>query len=166
MKGLVASEELKKLQKRMDRLVEDLGLARIESKYLDEMERMKKRLGELTEQAEIGRDGEEMIEPLADMQETDGEIIVTMDLPGMDKQDVDIALSNDELSVVALRKTETDASAGSYHQRERIYRRFERTVSLPTGVKTDEARAKLESGVLIISIPKAVVTTRKRIAID
>ncbi len=166
MKGLIASEELKKLQKRMDRLMEELGLARIESKYLEEMERMRRRLGELMEEAETGRDGEEMIEPLADVQETDGEIIVTMDLPGMDKEDVDIALSSDELSVVAQRKTETGMEEGSFHQRERSYRRFERTISLPTGVKADEAHAKLESGVLKINIPKAVVTTRKRITID
>ncbi len=166
MKGLVASEELKKLQKRMDRLMEELGLARIESKYLEEMERMRRRLGELMEEAEVGRDGEEMIEPLADVQETDGEIIVTMDLPGMDKEDVDIALSSDELSVVAQRKTETGMEEGSFHQQERSYRRFERTISLPTGVKADEAHAKLESGVLKINIPKAVVTTRKRITID
>jgi len=166
MKGLIASEELKKLQKRMDRLMEELGLARIESKYLEEMERMRRRLGELMEEAEVGRDGEEMIEPLADVQETDGEIIVTMDLPGMDKEDVDIALSSDELSVVAQRKTETGMEEGSFHQRERSYRRFERTISLPTGVKADEAHAKLESGVLKINIPKAVVTTRKRITID
>ena len=166
MKGLIASEELKKLQKRMDRLMEELGLARIESKYLEEMERMRRRLGELMEEAETGRDGEEMIEPLADVQETDGEIIVTMDLPGMDKEDVDIALSSDELSVVAQRKTETGMEEGSFHQQERSYRRFERTISLPTGVKADEAHAKLESGVLKINIPKAVVTTRKRITID
>ncbi len=166
MKGLVASEELKKLQKRMDRLMEELGLARIESKYLEEMERMRRRLGELMEEAEVGRDGEEMIEPLADVQETDGEIIVIMDLPGMDKEDVDIALSSDELSVVAQRKTETGMEEGSFHQQERSYRRFERTISLPTGVKADEAHAKLESGVLKINIPKAVVTTRKRITID
>jgi len=166
MKGLVASEELKKLQKRMDRLMEDLGLARIESKYLDEMQRMQKRLGELMEEAETGPGREENIEPLADVQETDGEIVVTIDLPGMDKQDVDIALSSDELTVVAQRKEETEIAEGSYHQRERSYKRFERTLSLPTGVKADEARAKLDSGVLKISIPKAVVTTRKRIAID
>ena len=84
----------------------------------------------------------------------------------MDKQDVDIALSNDEISVVAQRKTETDTAEKNYHQRERTYRRFERTISLPTGVKMEEAKARLESGVLIISIPKSVVTSRKRIAID
>ncbi|HOU70800.1 MAG TPA: Hsp20/alpha crystallin family protein [Methanothrix sp.] len=166
MKGLVASEELKKLQKRMDRLMEDLGLARIESKYLDEMERMRRRLGELTEEADIGKVQMDLIQPLADVQENDTEIVVSIDLPGMDKQDVDIALSDDELSVVAQRKTETDLAEGSYHQRERTYRRFERTLSLPTGVKADEARAKLERGVLTINIPKAVVTTRKRISID
>ncbi|MDD4161731.1 MAG: Hsp20/alpha crystallin family protein [Methanothrix sp.] len=166
MTGLVAAEEIKKLQKRMNRLMEDLGLTDLESKYLDEMERMQKRMSELMAEVETREDQGSKIRPLADVQETDGEIIVTMDLPGIDKQNVDITISDDELSVVAERKTETDVAEKNYHKRERTYKKFERTVSLPTGVKMEEAKARLAEGVLQIAIPKEVVTTRKRISID
>ncbi len=154
------------MQKRMNRLMEDLGLTDLESKYLDEMERMQKRMSELMAEVETREDQGSKIRPLADVQETDGEIIVTMDLPGIDKQNVDITISDDELSVVAERKTETDVAEKNYHKRERTYKKFERTVSLPTGVKMEEAKARLAEGVLQIAIPKEVVTTRKRISID
>jgi len=166
MAGLMAADELKKLQKRMNRLMDDLGLTNLESKYLEEMENMQKRMGDLMEAAEKGEDVSRKIRPLADVQETDGEIIVTMDLPGVDKQNVDITISDDELSVVAERKTETEIAEEKYHKRERTYKKFERNVSLPTGVKMDEAKARLADGVLQITIPKEVVTTRKRISID
>ena len=166
MTGLMAADELKKLQKRMNRLMDDLGLTNLESKYLEEMENMQKRMGDLMEAAEKGEDVSRKIRPLADVQETDGEIIVTMDLPGIDKQNVDITISDDELSVLAERKTETEIAEEKYHKRERTYKKFERSVSLPTGVKMDEAKARLADGVLQITIPKEVVTTRKRISID
>ena len=166
MTGLMAAEELKKLQKRMNRLMEDLGLTDLESKYLEEMERMQKRMGDLMEVAQKSEEQSILIKPLADVQETDGEIIVTMDLPGIDKQNVDITISDDELSVVAERKTETEIAEKNYHKRERTYKKFERAVSLPTGVRMDEAKARLAEGVLQITIPKEIVTTRKRISID
>ncbi|MBN1235970.1 MAG: Hsp20/alpha crystallin family protein [Methanotrichaceae archaeon] len=166
MTGLTAADELKKLQKKMNRLMDDLGLTNLESKYLEEMEHMQKRMGDLMEVAEKGEDVSRKMRPLADVQETDGEIIVTMDLPGIDKQNVDITISDEELSVVAERKTETETAEERYHKRERTYKKFERTVSLPTGVKMDEAKARLADGVLQITIPKEVVTSRKRISID
>jgi len=166
MTGLIAAEELKKLQKRMNRLMDDMGLTNLESKYLDEMERMQKRMSELMQEAESTGDQPDIIRPLADVQETDEEIMVTMDLPGIDKKDVDIVISDKELTVVALRKTETEIKEKNYHKQERTYKKFERTVSLPAGVKMESAVARLADGVLKISIPKEVVTTRKRIAIE
>jgi HSP20 family protein len=166
MTGLMAADELKKLQKRMNRLMDDLGLTDLESKYLEEMERMQKRMGDLMEEAQKSEDTGSLVRPLADVQETDGEIIIIMDLPGIEKQNVDITISDDELSVVAERKTDTEIAEEKYHKRERTYEKFERTVSLPTGVKMDEAKARLADGVLQIIIPKEVVTTRKRITID
>lgn len=166
MTGLIAAEELKKLQKKMNRLMDDMGLTNLESKYLDEMERMQKRMSELMQEAEATEDKPGIIRPLADIQETDEEIVVTMDLPGIDKKDVDIAISDKELTVVALRKTETEIKEKNYHKQERTYKKFERTVSLPAGVKMESAVARLADGVLKVSIPKEVVTTRKRITIE
>ncbi|MDM7912527.1 MAG: Hsp20/alpha crystallin family protein, partial [Methanotrichaceae archaeon] len=101
-----------------------------------------------------------------DVKETDEAIVVTMDLPGVEKQDVDISVSDDELRVVAEKRAEKEVSEKDYHKRERTYKKFERMVKLPVAVKIEEAKAKLANGVLEITLPKEVVTAKKRISID
>jgi HSP20 family protein len=163
---LIPVDELRKLHKRMNKFREDLGLTDLESKYLEEMQRMQKRMSDLMEDVETtGMQGEIMM-PLADVRETDDAVVVTMDLPGVDKQDVDITITDDELRVVAERKTETEVTEKDYHKQERTYKKFERMVKLPVAVKIEEAKAKLTEGVLEVTLPKEVITSRKRISID
>jgi len=88
MSGLNPAEELKRLQKRMNRLIEDLGLTELESKYLDEMQKMQKRMGDLMEDVETSGTKGNISTPLADVMETDDAVVITMDLPGVEKQDV------------------------------------------------------------------------------
>lgn len=159
-------DELRKLQKRMNKFREDLGLTDLESKYLEEMQRMQKRMSDLMEDVETAGGQGEIMMPLADVRETDDAVVVTMDLPGVDKQDVDITITDDELRVVAERKTETEVTEKDYHKQERTYKKFERMVKLPVAVKIEEAKAKLTEGVLEVTLPKEVVTSRKRISID
>jgi len=129
MTGLIPAEELKKLQKRMNRLMEDLGLTDLESRYLEEMQRMQKRMSDLMEEVEAASEKGDVIVPLADIRDTNEALIVTMDVPGVDKQDIDITISDDELSVAAERKTETEVTEKDFHRRERTYKKFERMVS-------------------------------------
>jgi len=159
-------DELRKLQKRMNKFREDLGLTDLESKYLEEMQRMQKRMSDLMEDVETAGGQGEIMMPLADVRETDDAVVVTMDLPGVDKQDVDITITDDELRVVAERKTETEVTEKDYHKQERTYKKFERMVKLPVAVKIEEAKARLSEGVLEVTLPKEVVTSRKRISID
>ena len=166
MAGLIPVDEIKKLQKRMNRLMEDLGLTDLESKYLEEMQRMQKRMSDIMEEVETTGMQGDIMTPLADVRETDDAVVVTMDLPGVDKQDVDIAITDDELRVAAERKTETEVTEKDYHKQERTYRMFERMVKLPVAVKIDEAKAKLVDGVLEVTLPKEAITSRKRISID
>jgi HSP20 family protein len=166
MSGLSPAEELKKLQKRMNRLIEDLGLTELESRYIDEMQKMQKRMGDLMEDVETSQMKEEVFAPLADMMETDDAVVITMDLPGVEKKDVDISVMNDELHVKAEREMETDIAEKDYFKRERRYKKFERMVMLPVPVKMEEAKASLSNGVLKITLPKEVVTSRKRINIE
>lgn len=166
MAGLIPVDELKRLQKRMNRLMDDLGLSDLESKYLDELQRMHKRMIELTEEVEATPLAENTMMPLADVRETDEAVVVTMDLPGVEKGDVDITVTDGDLRVVAQREAEKEIEEKDYHRRERTYRKFERMVSLPVAVKIEEAKAKLADGVLEITLPKEAVTSRKRIIID
>jgi HSP20 family protein len=165
MAGLIPVEDLKRLQKKMNKLMEELGLSDLESKYLDEMQKIQKLMGELTEEVETAQPEGSMM-PLADVRETDEAVIVAMDLPGIDKQDVDITISEDELRVVAEKKTETEIQEKDFHKRERTFRRFERAIKLPVAVRGDEAKARLESGVLEVTLPKEAVTLRKRVSIE
>jgi HSP20 family protein len=166
MAGLIPADELRKLQKRMNRLIEELGLGELESRYIEEMERMQKRMSDLMEDVESKEEEEGVAKPLADVLETEEAIIVTMDMPGVDKQDVDITILDDELSVVGKRKRAAEVAEKDYHKRERTSKKFERKVLLPASVKMDEAKASLAEGVLEVTLPKAVIVSRKRIVID
>jgi len=148
----------------MNRLMQDLGLSDLESKYLDEMQKIQKRMSEITAESGTGRS--DVMVPLADVMETDNSVVVSMDLPGVDKKDVEISVTEDELRVSALRKTEKEADEKGYHKRERSCAKFERMIKIPVAVKSEEAKASLTGGVLEIALPKEVVTSRKRIAVD
>ena len=164
--GLIPAEELRKLQFRMNKLMDELGLDALGSKYIDELGRMQKRMGDLMEEVEGPNLKKGVIRPLADVHETEEALVVTMDMPGVEKQDINISVVEDELQISAQRKSETEANEQDYHRRERTYTRFERRVLLPESIKTEEARATLTNGVLQITLPKVSVITRKRIAID
>ena len=157
---------MRKLQKRMNRLIEELGLDDLESRYIEEMERMQKRMSDLMEDVENKEEKWGVIKPLADVHETEEEIVVTMDMPGVDKKDIDITILDDELHVVAERKSEAEVAEKNYHRRERTYKKFERRILLPASVKMDEAKARLAEGVLEITLPKVVIVSRKRISIE
>ena len=150
----------------MNRLMEDLGLSDWESRYLGEMQRIQKRMNEVMGEMEMPKMEGNIMMPMADVKETDDAIVVTMDLPGVNKEDVDISVTDNELRVVAEKSAESEISDKDYHKRERTYNRFERVVAVPVAVKADEAKAKLENGVLEVTLPKEVTTTRKKINID
>ena len=164
--GLIPAEELRKLQIRMNKLMEELGLDSLGSRYTDELERMQRRMGDLVEDVEGPNLKKGVIRPLADVQETDEALVVTMDMPGVEKQDIDISVVEDELRVSAQRKSEAEVNEQDYHRRERTYTRYERRVLLPASIKSEEARATLNNGVLEITLPKVSVPSRKRIVID
>ncbi|HWQ20599.1 MAG TPA: Hsp20/alpha crystallin family protein [Methanotrichaceae archaeon] len=171
MAGIIPVEEIKRLQDRMSRLMGDLGLQDIESRYMDEMQRIQERMNRLMETggqagAKAGGAPGEVVMPLADVRETDDSVIVTMDLPGVDKSDVDITVTDNDLTVRAAKASSMETEQEGYHKKERTFVRFERTVALPVEVKSDQARARLNNGVLEITLPKEVVTSRKRISID
>jgi HSP20 family protein len=143
--------------------MQDLGTD-LESKYLDEMQKIQARMSEIMAESEVA--SSDIMVPLADVKETDDSVVVSLDLPGVDKKDVEIAISEDDLLISAKRQAEKEVEEKGYHKRERSFTKFERTVKLPVAVKSEEAKAHMADGVLEITLPKEVVTSRKRITID
>jgi HSP20 family protein len=166
MSGIIPADELKRLQKRMNRLLEDWGLTELESRYLEEMQRIQKRIEDLMKESELTNIDRNAMMPLADLRETDEALMIIMDLPGIEKQNVDITIQEGEIRIIAERKARSEVSDKEYIKRERIHAKFYRTIKLPMAVKAEEARAQLSNGILEVTIPKEMIAARRRISID
>jgi HSP20 family protein len=104
--------------------------------------------------------------PSVDVAETDDEVVVTAELPGVKQDEVDITIADDVLTLKGEKSEEKEIKKENYHRVERSYGSFQRSISLPTGVQADKAKATYKDGVLHINIPKAEEAKPKQIKID
>jgi len=102
--------------------------------------------------------------PKVDVAESDKEIKITAELPGMDEKDIDVSLQNDILTIKGEKKEEKEDKGKDYYRMERSYGSFSRTIPLPIEVDTDKIEATFKKGVLNITLPKtakAAAETKK-----
>lgn len=99
--------------------------------------------------------------PEIDYAETDKEIVVTAELPGVDAKDVDISLSDGALSIRGEKKSERDEEKANYRLTERSYGAFERTMRLLADIDADKVKASFEKGVLKVTLPKSEAARAK-----
>ena len=116
-----------------------------------------------------GNGGGNYLAPYAvDVREDADHIYVEAELPGFRKDDVDITLENQTLTIAAERKEETgaDAKKGEHLLRERRYTRFLRSFTLPPTVDEQSVNAKLTDGVLTITLNKREETKPRKISVS
>lgn len=105
--------------------------------------------------------------PRIDVYETENEVIATCDLPGLEKkEDVQIDLDNDILSINGTINRVNEVKEEHMHRQERFVGRFQRSVSLPSHVSSEGVKATYKNGVLEIHMPKLQSEHKKRIDID
>ncbi|HET7608883.1 MAG TPA: Hsp20/alpha crystallin family protein [Gammaproteobacteria bacterium] len=93
--------------------------------------------------------------PRVDVRETDKEVVVSAELPGMDEKDVEISVAGGLLSIRGETARERETENDGYVQRERTVGAVERLVPLPDGLDLDSARATMKNGLLTVKIPRA-----------
>ncbi|OGR88942.1 MAG: hypothetical protein A2992_06870 [Elusimicrobia bacterium RIFCSPLOWO2_01_FULL_59_12] len=98
----------------------------------------------------------ETFDPGVDVIETEHEIRVKTELPGMDENDVHVSLSDRTLTIKGEKKEETEDKGKNYYQMERRWGSFYRSVPLPTAIDTAKADAAFKKGVLTVTLPKSV----------
>ncbi|MBN1521609.1 MAG: Hsp20/alpha crystallin family protein [Candidatus Aureabacteria bacterium] len=98
---------------------------------------------------------EHYFDPDIDIRDDKTHYIITMDIPGMDKDKINIEIKNRHLIVSGERKSETEEkSKGSFYRKERSFGSFSRTIPLPEDASSKEISAEYKKGVLTIKIPK------------
>jgi len=95
-----------------------------------------------------------LLRPTIDVSETDEAFKVIAELPGVEEQDVDVTVSDDRLTIKAEKRKESEEKGEHFHRVERSYGTFERSMSLPRGVDTDNVNAQMKNGMLTVTIPK------------
>jgi HSP20 family protein len=103
--------------------------------------------------------------PAADIYESENELVVNLDLPGVDPKLVDIRVENNVLTIRGERRMEEKQDNHNFHRVERTYGSFARSFTLSTFVDADKIRANYKAGVLSITLPKAEAAKPKRIQI-
>jgi HSP20 family protein len=108
--------------------------------------------------------------PGVDILETENELVLKADVPGIDMKDIDVQVENGTLTVRGERKFERnfdgDKKEGSWHRVERSYGSFERAFTLPETVNFEAVNADYKNGVLTITLPKKEVAKPKQIKIQ
>jgi HSP20 family molecular chaperone IbpA len=160
----VFCQGLNDLVTKMYLVADNLSLIDIEPPYSDEMRYVCKKMGQITEAIPLL--ARNVRKPLTDVVKTDEAIIVTVELPGMEKEDIEVTATDDELSVRAKKTAEPKMHDVSVHECERSHGIYRRKIKLPCSIKRDETGATLNNGLLTITIPKEVVTARTRIRVD
>lgn len=109
--------------------------------------------------------GEGTWRPAADIAETDEAYQVSVELPGLTKNDIEVTVENNVLTISGERKWDAQESRDRYHRVERYYGKFSRSFSLPQQVTAEKVQASFKDGILSVTVPKAENARPRRIAI-
>jgi len=135
--------DLVTLRERMNRLFEDMAVSRGEEKDL----------------------ATSSWAPAVDIYETENEVVLTAEIPGIEEKDIEIKVEDNTLTLKGERKFEKETKEENYHRIERAYGSFFRSFTLPTYVDQDKVEAEHENGVLKIHMPKRAELKPRKVKI-
>jgi HSP20 family protein len=104
--------------------------------------------------------------PKVDVIDRDNELVVRAEMPGFRKEDVEIAVSGNLLTLKGESRTEEKEEEGDYYYSEISHEAFTRTLELPARVEEQKAKAAMKDGVLEVTLPKVEKSKRRNIAIE
>ena len=101
-----------------------------------------------------------------EVEETEKEVVVSVEVPGMEKEDCRITIEGNMLYLSGEKRFERETLDSTYHVMERAYGAFQRNIPLPLNVDTDKAEASYKNGVLTVRLPKIGGKPAKSIAVS
>lgn len=104
--------------------------------------------------------------PAIDLFEDKDNFVVRAELPGMKKDEIEISLHDGSLSISGERKAEEKYQEAEVYRTERFFGRFQRTITFPTPVAADKAKAQYKDGLLTVTLPKTEEAKPKHIDVN
>jgi HSP20 family protein len=104
--------------------------------------------------------------PAVDIFETDNELVLKADVPGVDQKDIDIQLENGTLTLKGERKFANEERGKGFHRLERSYGSFVRYLTVPETIDPEHVRADFNNGVLTVTLPKKEIAKPKAIKVQ
>ncbi len=121
----------------------------------------------LTTSGRTTREGRETLWlPAVDVEETDDAVIIRAEVPGMEKDDIKVTITDDTVILSGERREEREEKERNYHHREIYYGKFYRAVRIPVDVDREKARASYKQGILEIVLPKSEKVKPKTIEVE
>lgn len=145
------------------------GLARAENPFVSLQNEIDRLFDDFTRGfpsfPSLGNGGAVATMPTMDVAETDKEIEITAELPGLEEKDVQINVADNVLTIRGEKKAEKEQKDKNYRLVERSYGMFERSLELPDGVNADAITASIDKGVLKVVVPKPAPSQVKKIEV-
>ena len=132
----------------MERRVEDLF--RMPFSFMEPSRWPRKRMSEM-----------EGVSPIVDVFEEGDNFVVKAEIPGMKKEDIEVSLTDDMVTISGEKRQEEKVEKKDYYRLERSYGSFTRSFRLPKEVQTDKAKATFKDGVLEVKVPKSEEAKKK-----
>lgn len=104
--------------------------------------------------------------PSIDVVDRESEILVRAELPGVDKKDLDITVSDDSVTIKGSTKRESKEEKGDYYRCEITQGSFARTIALPCAVSSEKGKASFKDGMLELVLPKTAPSKRRSIKVE
>lgn len=106
------------------------------------------------------------VSPSVDIFEDGNDVVVKAEVPGMRKDDIDVNLTQDTITISGQKAAEEKVERKDFYRLERTFGSFTRKLRLPADIQTEKARASFKDGVLEVRIPKSPTAKARKIAID
>jgi HSP20 family protein len=100
--------------------------------------------------------------PLIDMDETDEEVRITAELPGVERDDIDVSVTDNRITIQGEKMAEDEKKERGYYKLERNYGSFQRSLTLPCEVISGQVDASFKNGILTIKLPKSAAAREER----
>jgi len=130
-----------------------------------ELREMREQMDRLLGSFMMGRGGMEWV-PAVDITERPNELVLTAELPGMRREDIEIELENNVLTIRGEKKAEHEEKGEERYVFERQFGSFARSFTLPRTVDPDRIHARFENGVLTVKMPKSEAAKGRKIDVE